>query len=45
MDNTQAIQEVTDMITNGQISHSDLMALAALAYGVEATLDHRSDHE
>jgi hypothetical protein len=45
MDNTQAIQEVTDMITNGNISHSDLMILAAMAYHVEAQLDHRSDHE
>jgi DNA-binding transcriptional regulator YbjK len=45
MDNTQAIQEVTDMITNGNISHSDLMRLAAIAYEEEAQQDHRSDHE
>jgi hypothetical protein len=45
MDNTQAIEQVQGMIVNGQISHSDLMRLAAMAYEEEAKLDHRSDHE
>jgi hypothetical protein len=45
MNNTQAIEQVHDMIVNGQISHWDLMKLAALAYEQEAQLDHRSDHE
>jgi hypothetical protein len=45
MNNTQAIKQVKHMIVSGYISHSDLMKLAALAYEVEAKLDHRSDHE